>query len=203
MSELKPDVMGSMLADLAFSAMIFDCDGTLVDTAAVHLMAFREALEPYGLVMDEQWYLDRVGLPGLTLLDQYEAELAKTPIEKVAIVETHNRIYKQNLSLIREIPRIGSFAPAWKGKISMCVASGGNRGNVQASLETTGLRDLFDQILTIDDVKRGKPAPDLFLFAAQRMNVPPDMCVVFEDSYEGLEGARRAGMRGIDVRSLR
>jgi HAD superfamily hydrolase (TIGR01509 family) len=71
------------------------------------------------------------------------------------------------------------------------------------TLKSAGLWDLFDYVITADEVEHGKPAPDLFLFAAKRMNVLPIKCVVFENTEEGLEAARRAGMRGIDVRKTK
>ena len=82
----------------------------------------------------------------------------------------------------------------------MSVASNGVRANVEATLVGTKLRSLFDYVVTADDVKHGKPAPDVYLEAARRMQVDPASCVVFEDSDEGLEAAHRAGMRGIDIR---
>jgi len=84
--------------------------------------------------------------------------------------------------------------------VPMAVASNGRRENVEASLTVTKLRPLFDFIVAAEDVERGKPAPDVFLEAARRMAVSPARCVVFEDSDEGLEAARRAGMRTIDIR---
>jgi len=84
----------------------------------------------------------------------------------------------------------------------MAVASNGQRSVVERTIETIGLRSLFHTIVTLDDVEIGKSAPDLFLLAAERMGVAPDECIVYEDSDAGLEAARRAGMRSIDVRIL-
>ena len=82
----------------------------------------------------------------------------------------------------------------------MSVASNGVRANVEATLVSAKLRSLFDYVVTADDVQHGKPAPDVYLEAARRMQVDPTHCVVFEDSDEGLEAAHRAGIRGIDIR---
>jgi HAD superfamily hydrolase (TIGR01509 family) len=183
--------------------MIFDCDGTLVDSAAVHLMALRMALEPHGLTMNEQWYLSRVGLPAMALLEEYEKEIATLPVHKLEVIEEHNRIYDLNLSLVQVIRPVVQIAREWRGRVPLCVASGGNRRNVQATLENTGLWSLFDHIVTIEEVKQGKPAPDLFLLAAKKMIVAPNRCLVFEDSNEGLDAARAAGMLSINVRTLK
>ena len=82
----------------------------------------------------------------------------------------------------------------------MAVASNGNRSLVTASLERTNLLSLFDTVVTIDDVTQGKPAPDIFLEAARRLNVEPERCFIFEDSEEGLEAASRAKIPACDVR---
>jgi HAD superfamily hydrolase (TIGR01509 family) len=81
------------------------------------------------------------------------------------------------------------------------VASGGERNIVLRTLELIGLGDTFSVVVTPEEVKEGKPAPDMFLLAAERMGVPPSECVVFEDSPLGLEAARRAGMTGVLVRT--
>jgi HAD superfamily hydrolase (TIGR01509 family) len=85
----------------------------------------------------------------------------------------------------------------------MAVASNGQKTVVESTIEAIQLRSLFQTIVTLNDVKVGKPAPDLFLLAAERMGVAPHECIVYEDSDLGLEAARQAGMRSIDVRILR
>ena len=84
----------------------------------------------------------------------------------------------------------------------MAVASSGLGRVVQQTLTTTGLLPLFDAVVTADDVVYGKPSPDLFLLAASRLGVAPADCIVYEDGDPGLEAAKRAGMRAVDVRVL-
>jgi HAD superfamily hydrolase (TIGR01509 family) len=84
----------------------------------------------------------------------------------------------------------------------MAIASGGGRSIVEATLDILGLRHLFAAIVTVEDVQRGKPAPDLFLQAAQMLAVSPADCIVYEDSEVGLTAAKLAGMRAVDVRSV-
>lgn len=88
------------------------------------------------------------------------------------------------------------------GKVPIAVASGGERVVLEATLQAIQLRHSFDAIVSIEDVEQGKPEPDIFLLAAQKLGVEPQACVVYEDSEAGLEAARRAGMRSIDVRIL-
>ena len=187
-----------------FSALIFDCDGTLVDTAPAHYFAITEALKLQGHTMDREWYMARAGLTPDALLDAQEAAVAAAgkiaPLDRATVFSTSNEHFRAGLHLLREVEAVAALAPEWHGRVPMSVASNGRLANVQASLRATGLLPLFDRIVSADDVTHGKPAPDVFLEAARRMNVAPSECVVLEDSDEGLRAASAAGMRSIDVR---
>ena len=187
-----------------FSALIFDCDGTLVDTAPAHFYAITEALKLQGHTMDRDWYMARAGLTPDALLDAQEAAVAAAgkilPLDRATVFATYNDHFRAGLPLLREVEAVASLARAWHGKVPLSVASNGRLANVQASLRATGLLSLFDLIVSADDVAHGKPAPDVFLEAARRMRVAPAECVVLEDSDEGLRAAQAAGMRGVDIR---
>jgi HAD superfamily hydrolase (TIGR01509 family) len=86
------------------------------------------------------------------------------------------------------------------GRLPMAVATGGGRAVVSKTLNALSLLDRFDAIVTADDVKNGKPAPDIFLEAARRLNVAPELCCAFEDGEAGFVSARAAGMTVIDIR---
>lgn len=191
--------MGISLVEGTFSGLIFDCDGTLVDTAPAHLRALQEGLSAHGLTMTDEWYYPRVGLTPDALMNEYEA-LVGRPTPRADIYARYKVAFQSGLELMREITVVAEIARAWHGKVPMSVATNGHRENVEATLAATKLRPLFDWIVAAEDVARGKPAPDVFLEAARRMGVAAASCVVFEDSDEGLEGARSAGMRAIDIR---
>lgn len=193
--------MAISLPEGSFSALIFDCDGTLVDTAPAHLRALQQALEPLDLTMTPEWYYPRVGLTPDALLDDYEAQVALRALPRKRILDRYNIAFHETMPLIREIAVIAGIARAWHGRVPMAVASNGQRTNVEATLAVTKLLPLFDFIVGAEDVERGKPEPDVFLEAARRMLVEPERCVAFEDSNEGLEAARRAGMRTVDIRA--
>lgn len=192
--------MAIPLPEGSFSALVFDCDGTLVDTAPAHLRALQLALEPLDLTMSPEWYYPRVGLAPDALMDEYEAQVAMRAVPRKDILERYDVVFQSTIPLIREVAVIAEIARAWHGRVPMAVASNGHRANVEATLAVTKLLPLFDFIVAAEDVERGKPEPDVFLEAARRMGVEPGRCVAFEDSNEGLEAARRAGMRTIDIR---
>lgn len=188
-----------------FSALIFDCDGTLVDTAPAHLAAVQQAIAPQGHTMPRDWYMARAGLTPDALLDSLEAEAQSlgnpaTPLDRAVIFARYTGLFQESLQHLREVEAVASLAREWHGKVPMAVASNGRRANVESSLRATGLLSLFSHLVAAEDVARGKPAPDVFLEAARRLGAAPATCVVLEDSDEGLEAAHAAGMRSVDVR---
>jgi beta-phosphoglucomutase-like phosphatase (HAD superfamily) len=186
----------------SFDALVFDCDGTLVDSASAHLYSIQQALAPLGLTMTPEWYESRHGLGPDDLLDAYEAEFKVESVVRADFYEDANEAYLGGVNLIQEIKVVADVARKWFGAVPMAVASNGVRKNVEATLIATRLRPLFYTIVTADDVEHAKPAPDVYLEAARRMRVKPDRVIVFEDSDEGLEAAHHAGMRSFDIRKV-
>ena len=194
--------MSFVLQKGTFDALIFDCDGTLVDSAGAHLYSIQEALAPLGLTMPPEWYHTRHGLGPEDLLDAYEADFKVESLARADFYERVNEAYLGGVNLIQEIKVVADVARDWFGKVPMAVASNGIRKNVEATLIATRLRPLFYTIVTADDVEHAKPAPDVYLEAARRMRVKPERAIVFEDSDEGLDAARQAGMRSHDIRKV-
>ncbi len=193
-----------MVTDLVegtFDALIFDCDGTLVDTATAHLAALRVGLAEHGLEMTDEFYYPRAGLTPRALFEEYEWEMGRA-VPRAEVVARYSVAFKEGLHLLEEVSVVAEVARAWKGRVPMAVGSNGQRGNVESTLRATGLLGLFDFVVVAADVAAGKPAPDVFLEAARRMGVRAERCVVFEDTDEGLEAARAAGMDGRDIREV-
>lgn len=184
-----------MLEPGTFQGLIFDCDGTLVETLPAHVAALQAALAHTGLKPTAAWARTKYGQTPVTVLEAVERELGPIGMPHEQVLRAWGQLYGQNLNRLEEITAVSAVARAWHGKVPMAVASNGHRASVVATLEAVGLRSLFDEVVSVEDVRVGKPAPDLFLEAARRMGVPPEACVVFEDSEEGMEAGRRAGMR--------
>ena len=180
-------------------ALIFDCDGTLADTFAAHFRAFRDVLIPYGVEFKAAFYAARLGLSRKQLLAALNAETGVL-IDDADITARSPALFVGNAHVIRPIAFTNDLVRAHKGARKLAVASAAQRPMVEASLKAIGLADAFDTVVTIEDVAAGKPAPDLFLKAATNLGVAPALCHVFEDSDEGLEAARRAGMAATDIR---
>lgn len=187
--------------DEPYAGLIFDCDGTLVNTAPVHFFAVNEALKTVGLQMAPDWYFARVGLTPTALFNEFEVEVG-VKVDAAEISRRYAPFFTDNLDKVEEIAVVAAVARANHGKVPMAVASNGQLKNVEATLRITGLLGLFDTIVAAEQVAHGKPEPDVFLEAARRIGVVPEDCIVFEDSDEGLEAARKAGMRSRDIRLI-
>jgi beta-phosphoglucomutase-like phosphatase (HAD superfamily) len=187
-----------------FSGLIFDCDGTLVDTAPAHYHAIAQALATQGHRMDRDWYFARTGLTPDALLDAQESAAADfgnptAPLDRAAVFGTYNQHFQSGIHLLQEVEAVASLARQWHGRVPLAVASNGRLPNVQASLRTVGLLPLFDTIVSADDVAHGKPAPDCFLMAAEKLGVRPEDCLVWEDAPAGIAAAKAAGMACIVI----
>ncbi|MET8544838.1 HAD family phosphatase [Kitasatospora sp. NPDC004799] len=184
-------------------ALLFDWDGTLVDSQYANYRAMADALAPYGVTLDQEWFDARTGLSSADLV----RTLAQTPgtrpdLPAEEIVADRDRRFLADAAAIRVHPQVAEVVHAHHGRLPMAVASGGTRLVIETTLRHLPYRGLFTALVTRDDVRRGKPAPDIFLTAADALAVPPGRCLVYEDSDEGIEAARAAGMAVIDVRPV-
>jgi len=184
-----------------YGGYIFDCDGTLADSMVVHHRAWRAALAAHGATFDFNWELftSRAGMTLPNTVRELNAQfgLALDP----EVVTTSQRLeYERLLPTVQPIAAVVELALRVQASRPVSVASGGERNMVRRTLDLIGLGQTFPVVITAEDVVHGKPAPDMFLLAAERMGVPPSECVVFEDSVLGLEAAKRAKMAAVLVR---
>ncbi|MEJ2247694.1 MAG: HAD-IA family hydrolase [Acidobacteriota bacterium] len=179
--------------------LIFDCDGTLVDSMPFHMNAWEHAIRFMGQTWHSDFFVSRKGMPEESIVVQFNEQFSAN-LDPVHTVQVKHDYFRQHAARFKPIPSVLSIARKYAGVLPMAVASGGVRENVMLELETLSIRSLFQAILTADDDIRPKPAPDIFLEAAKRIGVPPEYCQVFEDGNLGLQAAREAGMLPTDVR---
>lgn len=177
-------------------AVIFDVDGTLVDNHGAHELTWVRWCAARGLALDHEFYRERLYARSndVILRTLFGEDLSREQMEAWAADKEalYRTLYGPDLrpragllDLVRSLAAAG--AP-------MGVASNAERVNVDFVVDGLGLRPYFGAVLAFEDTVRSKPDPDLFLQAAARLGVPPERCVVFEDSRTGIEAVRRAGM---------
>lgn len=182
-------------------ALIFDCDGTLAITRHAHFASLKQAFAAQGLPFEEACYLTKTGLSFTDTCQAYALDHGQR-CDAAAVRLVHAQFFEQNRSLIRPVGRVLDVARAHRGQLPMSVASGGDLRIVELTLTQIGHRHLFDHVVAIGQITRGKPAPDLFLAAVDLMTRDPAECFVYEDSDEGMEAARRAGIPAFDIRTV-
>jgi beta-phosphoglucomutase family hydrolase len=183
-------------------ALIFDCDGTLADTMPAHFAAWTITLKQYGLSFPEELFYDWGGVPSDRIARRLGEE-QRVPVDAEQIAREKEAAFLRCIHTVRPVPEVLKVAHRYRGLLPMAVASGGFRPVITRILQHLEILNWFAAVVTAEDTVRHKPEPDVFLEAARRLEVEPANCVVFEDTDLGLEAARRAGMRGIDVRPMR
>lgn len=182
--------------------LIFDLDGTLVDTMPYHFKAWKKACVKYGAHIDNTFLRKHTGSPGWIIADEIIKNCGlngSVTIDQI-INEKLKEFYKLQ-NLIKPIEPVTDIVKKYHGILPMAVGTGGHREAVERTLEITNLRNYFGIIITANDVNSFKPHPETFLRCAELMNVEPASIEVFEDGDLGIEAAREAGMKVTDVRS--
>jgi HAD superfamily hydrolase (TIGR01509 family) len=180
--------------------IIFDCDGTLVDSMPSHMKGWEQVIKASGGTWDYEFFFSKRGAPEERLVQLFNEHFDMT-LDPREIVRMKHEFFRSYTAVeLRPIPEVVEVVERFRGKIPMAVASGGVREIVDLELKALGIEDCFKAILTADDHFKPKPAPDIFLEAARRLGVAPVHCQVFEDGDFGLEAARSAGMLATDIR---
>ena len=185
-----------------FAAYIFDLDGTLIDTMPLHYRAWDQAMRQAGMPaeLDEDLFYSLGGVP--------TRKVAELLLAHYGLKGDPDHLFTRKESVFSDLqadaqliaPTV-EFARRAALTHPLAVASGGPRVIVHRSLAIAGLAPLFPVVVTADDVIHGKPSPDMFLLAAQKMGVAPADCLVFEDATPGIQAAEAAGMRWVHVPS--
>ncbi len=167
-----------------------------------HFEAWCDALSLYGAggIFKEDVFLAMGGRPTRDIVveinDEYDLHL-----DPEAVAFAKREAFLKRLDSMSLIDEVAAFAESLRGKIPMAIASGGSRMVVEKTLRVVGVSDWFDEVVTADDVSEGKPAPDVFLKAAELLGVLPSRCLALEDAPAGILAAQRAGMQVVAVPS--
>jgi len=178
--------------------VIFDMDGVLVDSYRPHFESWRALAAENALELTEEQFARLFGRPGRTIITELWAGSVREDQVR-SLDERKEYLYRE---IIRDhIPvcegLIGLLEDLRTGGAKLAVGSSGPPENVDLVLDGLGIRTYFSAMVTGMDVTRGKPDPEVFLLAAERIAVPPARCAVIEDAPAGLQAAHRAGMKAI------
>src|ERR1041385_8069207 len=182
--------------------LIFDCDGTLIDSMPLHWRAWNAVVTRHGLRFSEERFYAMGGVPSRDILKLLREEQG-IDIDPLAVSKEKEGEYLRIMHECSPVHEVVEIARAHHGKIPMAVASGGVQPIICSVLEKLEIRHYFDAVVTSEMVQNQKPAPDIFLEAARRINVEPRFCRAYEDTDLGMTAIRAAGMDAVDVRTMR
>ena len=166
-----------------------------------HFEAWRETTLRYGLELSEDRFYSLGGWPTLALA-KLLVDQQGSSADPHQIAREKEVAFERHLSEVRPIEPVVQVVRQYRGRLPIAVATGAIRPMLDAILQQIGLTGWFDALVSSEEVVHHKPAPDIFLEAARRLQVTPGGCLVYEDTDPGIEAARRAGMDVVDVRTL-
>jgi len=182
-----------------YKAFLYDCDGTLADNMQAHTDTYIRVAADKGIHIDGAMIDELAGWPIPEVVKEINKRYGSSfdPNEFAAL--KYQLFYGEYIEHIKPIAHVTDHLKAHAGKIKIGVVSGGSRPAIEKTLQVLGLTHLVDVLVCAGDTPNGKPYPDPFLLAADKLGVQPQDCLVFEDGNPGVAAARAAGMPWIRI----
>ena len=181
-------------------ALIFDLDGTLSDSLPVHIETWHRVCSHYHCEFDPAILPELTGMPTIQFAYRIIGDQNLQGVDAEEMVKMKQRMFWENVGLIRPNLPVADLVYRYHGKIPLSVGTGASRRSAEMQLKALKIFDLFDAVVSADDVTEHKPEPQTFLRCAELMKVEPSKCHVFEDGVLGMQAAEKAGMFLTDVR---
>jgi len=180
--------------------LIFDMDGVLIDSEPLHLQAYQEMLKDFGITFSEADNRPFLGRKDLELAEHLIAQ-HRLPLDALQLVEKKEQILGNLFStLLKPMPGvIKTLVAAKRISLPCAVASSATLPTIKKVTQTLDIARYFQTLTSGDEVAHGKPAPDVYLLAAERIGILPINCLVIEDSFNGVLAAKAAGMKCIAI----
>lgn len=179
--------------------LIFDCDGTLVDSMPLHMKAWEHTITSRQGKWEPEFFVRKKGMPEKKIVALYNRHYGVS-FDPAETVGAKHRFFRAHTTEFKPVQHVVDVVMRYRDILPMAIASGGTKENVELELQALGIRSFFKAMVTADDDIKPKPSPEIFLEAARRIGVAPDHCQVFEDGDLGLEAAIAAGMLPTDIR---
>jgi HAD superfamily hydrolase (TIGR01509 family) len=186
-------------------ALLFDLDGTLINTMPLHFEAYRQVFSEFGGTLTPQAFGHLSGPPAKTTIPLFamSAGLPRPSPEKISEIHARKKVLLKALLQQVTVPCLAAakLLQRYQARYRTALVTSGNAEGAEMLLHAAGLSHAFDTRITGDDVAVGKPAPPPYLAALERLGIPPEQGIAFEDHEDGLQSALAAGLAVIDVRN--
>ena len=181
-------------------ALIFDLDGTLSDSLPVHIETWHKVCSHYNCKFDPSIVAELTGMPTIQFAYRIIKDNHLEGVDAEEMVKMKQRTFWESLEHLKAHQPVLDVVYKYHGKIPLAVGTGASRTSAELQLKTLKIYDLFDAIVSADDVTEHKPEPQTFLRCAELVNTSPAKCEVYEDGILGMQAAKKAGMLLTDVR---
>ncbi|MEP2024961.1 MAG: HAD-IA family hydrolase [Reichenbachiella sp.] len=179
--------------------LIFDLDGTIIDSMPLHHDGYNHALAPYRVHYPKDVFESRGGIPTKETMRAIAKDFGIKNFDMERALESKKEYVESNLDRIHLINPVFEIIKLNYGKLPMAVGTGSNRNVVNELFEQFSLSQYIQHVVTATEVTNYKPHPETFLKCAELIKVKPEDCVVFEDGKPGMQAAKAAGMKVVDV----
>lgn len=186
------------IPDKPYCAYLFDLDGTVADSMPLHWISWKQAVEEHGGHFPEHLFYEWGGMPLLKSVELLNERFGYK-MSPPDVVRRKEQLYYELVPELKAIPAVLAHVEAQGGRIPLAIVSGSPCGSIHRTLTQLGLLSHFDVLVGSEDYKHGKPDPEPFLTAAERLGVAPKDCLVFEDADAGIAAAEAAGMDWVRV----
>jgi beta-phosphoglucomutase len=182
-------------------AVIWDLDGTLIDSVAYHWEAWRAVMEAENFAYTHEQFVADFGKRNDEILrSRFHPDLPDKEVARIALAKEERYRHLVRTQGLELLPGCAFWlaqlrVEGWK----QALGTSAPRGNIEAVFDALKIAPYFNAVMSAEQVRHGKPAPDVFLVAAERMSVLPENCIVIEDAPAGIEAAHRAGMKALGV----
>lgn len=189
----------TLLTEGDFDAFLYDCDGTLADTMPSHTESYIRVAAKGGVSLSAGIIDELAGLPVINVIEEINRRY-NSAFDPATFAEEKEEIFiNEFIDHVKPIDYVVNHLKAHAGKMKIAVVSGSVRQSVERILNVLGIADIPQVLVCAGETARGKPFPDPFLAAAEKLGVAPERCLVFEDGDAGVQSAEAAGMKWVRI----
>ncbi|GEO09996.1 HAD family hydrolase [Segetibacter aerophilus] len=182
-----------------YKAFLYDCDGTLADNMEDHKETYERVASDGGVEIDPGIVDELAGYPTTEVVAEINKRYKSDFNPKEFDASKSELFYNEFIPQTKPITHVVDHLKASAGKYKIAVVSGSSRKTIKKTLEVLGIDSLVDLMVCSEDYEKGKPNPEPFLMAAEKLGVEPEACIVFEDGDPGVQAAEAAGMKSIRI----